>query len=164
MVHCSITILHISHIISSQATSEVWYFLWVVLNPYFSVYVPVHPPTRGSRLTAGHTHRRLPNLLVNRLYLNLRVSYLPRSAVSNNDDAIMPEPAFARNRFLGNIGAPLDPDWWNTRFDEDDLEFSNEVAEANPENSVASAELGNGATTLIPVVRDVHSYPLSTHH
>lgn len=35
----------------------------------------------------------------------------------------MLEPAFAQNRFLGNIGAPLDPDWWNTQFDDaEDLE------------------------------------------
>ncbi|EIM91102.1 uncharacterized protein STEHIDRAFT_107732 [Stereum hirsutum FP-91666 SS1] len=110
--------------------SETWLQLGEVLSGYFSV---------------------LTNLLINRLYLNIRALNHSRSTKFSREDGV-PRPISVGNRFLGNIGAPLDPEWWDIRFDDDELELSDEVAEANPEDSVASAELGNGATTLIPVI------------
>lgn len=36
----------------------------------------------------------------------------------------MPELVFAQNRFLGNIGAPLDTQWLTSQFDEEPEEDS----------------------------------------
>lgn len=94
-----------------------------------------------------YTTIRLPNLLINRLYLNLRTWNLPPASVSNHSG--LGEPAFAQNRFLGSIGEPLDPDWWNTQFDDGD--------DTGPDGSMADAsettDIGDRNTTLVPVVR-----------
>lgn len=90
---------------------------------------------------------RLPNLLINRLYLNLRTWNLPLTSVSNHSG--LGEPAFAQNRFLGNIGEPLDPDWWNTQFDDgDDTGSDGNMADASE-----TTDIGDRNTTLVPVVR-----------
>lgn len=86
---------------------------------------------------------RLPNLLVNRLYLNLRATNPPRS-VSENDD--VPGLDFAQNSFLGNIGAPLDHDWWDRSLDYEECDV---LVEEKSEIQMT----GVGATTLVPVVR-----------
>lgn len=63
----------------------------------------------------------LPNLLVNRLYLNLKS--FERSTSTNvttrKDGAAVPELVFAQNGFLGNIGAPLDTQWLTSQFNEE---------------------------------------------
>lgn len=89
---------------------------------------------------------RLPNILVNHLYLNLRA--LNTTPASRGHT--LPEPAFAQNRFLGNIGAPVDrdPDWWNTPLDDDD---DDEDVQSDPQVSVAPSG-SEGITTLVPVV------------
>lgn len=63
----------------------------------------------------------------------------------------MPEPAFAQNRFLGNIGAPLDPDWWNTQFDDDEGDDD----ELTDQNGSVTPTVNNGVTTLVPVVSSI---------
>ncbi|EIM85383.1 uncharacterized protein STEHIDRAFT_158018 [Stereum hirsutum FP-91666 SS1] len=112
-------------ILLNKNTSEAVYLLATSLTPYFSV---------------------LPNLLVNRLYLNLRTWNLPPASVSNH--SALGEPAFAQNRFLGNIGEPLDPDWWNNQFDDGD--------DTGPDGNMADAsettDIGDRITTLVPVV------------
>ncbi|EIM82967.1 uncharacterized protein STEHIDRAFT_160579 [Stereum hirsutum FP-91666 SS1] len=94
----------------------------------------------------------LPNLLANRLYLNLRVLADPGSTMTSGHKD-MPEPAFAHNRFLGNIGAPLDPNWWETRFEDDYADHSTTSRLSGQDGPMVSPE-GNGQTTLIPVVYD----------
>lgn len=91
---------------------------------------------------------RLPNLLVNRLYLNLRVMALPHPLETSKDIDIT-EPNFAQNQFLGNIGAPLEPNWWSTQFDEDE-ELQEESLDGHAESVVSGSR--DGITTLVPVV------------
>lgn len=95
----------------------------------------------------------IQNLLINRLFLNLRAWNLPSSSTASNQDAIY-EPTFAQNRFLGNIGAPLDPDWWNTQFDDDDNELGG-VDEMEPLEDLEVTSCKDVTTTLVPVVRTV---------
>lgn len=68
----------------------------------------------------------------------------------------MPEMAFAQDRFLGNIGAPLDPDWWNTQFDDDEGDGDEPTVQDGSTTSTGN----NGLTTLVPVVSsvEVHDY------
>lgn len=93
---------------------------------------------------------RAPNLLINRLYLNLR-------AINHQSDTVtpehngMPEMAFAQDRFLGNIGAPLDPDWWNAQFDDDEGD-GDELA---IQDGSITPTGNNGVTTLVPVVSSI---------
>lgn len=65
----------------------------------------------------------------------------PTNSINNN----IVEP---QHRFLGNIGAPLDPNWWNAQFDDDELD--GDLAEEQTGSMVPGA--GEGTTTLIPVV------------
>ncbi|EIM83441.1 uncharacterized protein STEHIDRAFT_113570 [Stereum hirsutum FP-91666 SS1] len=92
----------------------------------------------------------LPNLLVNHLYLNIRA--FNRSHFTEHND--LPQHSFARNRFLGNIGAPLDPDWWDAQFDEDDEELDSEGQLEVNQDGLNTVEGGNGLSTLVPVVYD----------
>lgn len=62
------------------------------------------------------------------------------TSAPGHDD--IPEPAFGQNRFLGNIGAPVDHDWWNTQFE----------GEGAVDDEVITPAGSNGITTLIPVV------------
>ncbi|EIM81702.1 uncharacterized protein STEHIDRAFT_115077 [Stereum hirsutum FP-91666 SS1] len=57
-----------------------------------------------------------PNLLINRLVLNLRMYQRPRYGL-NTTTKQHSNLAFATNRILGNIGAPLDPDQWDEDYD-----------------------------------------------
>ncbi|EIM81893.1 uncharacterized protein STEHIDRAFT_161249 [Stereum hirsutum FP-91666 SS1] len=52
----------------------------------------------------------LPNLLINHLVLNLRLFGYKKIPTAPR----LSEPAFARNRVLGNIGAPLDFGQWES--------------------------------------------------
>lgn len=60
----------------------------------------------------------------------------------------MPGPALAQNHILGNIGASLDPNWWNLQFDDDE-----DLEGVELENQDESMVEGNGVTTHVPVVR-----------
>ncbi|EIM91912.1 uncharacterized protein STEHIDRAFT_151266 [Stereum hirsutum FP-91666 SS1] len=86
-----------------------------------------------------------------RLCLNLRALNRPRTTVHRIDDG-MPDQAFAHNRFLGNIGAPLDPDWWNEQLDDDEPQVDT-ISSINLQNSMEPAG-GGGIVTLVPVVYD----------
>lgn len=91
---------------------------------------------------------RLPNLLVNHLFLNLRSFQNPRYGLSSNS-ASLPAPFFAQNRphrLLGNIGEPLDYDQWDEFLDDNDDE--NGAARNDSELSGIRDPL----TTLVPVV------------
>lgn len=87
-----------------------------------------------------------PNLLVNRLVLNLRLFNQAPDAPSTRQ---LPDPAFAQNRVLGNIGAPVDPYQWYSMFDEDE-EAEDVIEEGNAEGGAAD-ELD----TIVPVVSEV---------
>lgn len=56
----------------------------------------------------------IPNILVNRLFLNLRTFDASGPEKGHTDRrGKVTELAFAQNRFLGTIGAPLDHDQWD---------------------------------------------------
>lgn len=94
---------------------------------------------------------RLPNLLVNRLFLNLRSFQNPRHGLSS-DNKPLPSSSFAQNRpnrFLGNIGESLDYDQLD--------DFLDEIESEGPDGGAAGdGSVINGVrdplTTLVPVV------------
>lgn len=96
---------------------------------------------------------RLPSLLVNRLVLNLKTFDTSQPGdTSDTEHLHSSEPVFAQNRFLGNIGAPLDHSQWDT--DEGDhgelVEESFEGAEdSDREKRTGPKDQGS---TLVPVV------------
>lgn len=92
---------------------------------------------------------RLPNLLVNRLYLNLRRMSQEQLSTTSKSSIGISEPKFAQNRFIGNIGAPLDPIWWENQFDEDD--DPNDTSPVGQEVSTL-APGGSELATFVPVV------------
>lgn len=57
----------------------------------------------------------------------------------------MVKPGAVQNRVFGNLAAPLNPDWWNTQFDEGE-ELNEEEADQ------MGTHAGDGTTTLVPVV------------
>lgn len=70
---------------------------------------------------------RFPNLLINRLVLNLRTFQRPRYGRKTTTPKLLDDLAFATNRVLGNIGAPLDPDQWDEEYIEDNEDLESEV-------------------------------------
>ncbi|KAJ3886322.1 hypothetical protein GG344DRAFT_26782, partial [Lentinula edodes] len=61
-----------------------------------------------------HPFYRLPNLLISRLMLNLRIYSEPgNSTISKTQHTHVSSLNFASNRILGNIGAPLDGGLFN---------------------------------------------------
>ncbi|EIM81009.1 uncharacterized protein STEHIDRAFT_162016 [Stereum hirsutum FP-91666 SS1] len=90
----------------------------------------------------------IPNVLVNRLFLNLR-SYQNPSYGLSSSDTTLPAPVFAQNRpnrFLGNIGEPLDYGQWDDVLDEEGVDDG--AAENKPELN----DIRDPLTTLVPVV------------
>lgn len=96
------------------------------------------------------SHARLPNLLVNYLYLNLRLGMSSTSS-SESNVSHQHEPMVFRDRILGNIGEPLDPDWWDTYISQEHGDEEQDLSEVTNDVSL-SAEAGTGTTTLVPVV------------
>lgn len=80
----------------------------------------------------------MPNILVNRLFLNLKTFDDPKEGLSTSS---LPPPVFAQDRWLGNIGAPLDSHQWE--HDED---------REGPSETIMSIGGAEGLTTFIPVV------------
>ncbi|EIM81700.1 uncharacterized protein STEHIDRAFT_161867 [Stereum hirsutum FP-91666 SS1] len=68
-----------------------------------------------------------PNLLINRLVLNLRTFQRPRYGRKTTTPKLLDDLAFATNPVLGNIGAPLDPDQWDEEYIEDNEDLESEV-------------------------------------
>lgn len=68
-----------------------------------------------------HCYDRIPNLLINRLVLNLRSISSSDSNISssNYSTSASSELAFAHGYWLGNIGAPLEQTRWDSYLDED---------------------------------------------
>lgn len=83
----------------------------------------------------------MPNILVNRLFLNLKTFDDPDEGLSTSS---LPPPVFAQDRWLGNIGAPLDSQQWEHN---EDLE-----GEGGPSDTVMSIGVADALTTFIPVV------------
>ncbi|KAE9391803.1 hypothetical protein BT96DRAFT_945092 [Gymnopus androsaceus JB14] len=96
----------------------------------------------------------LPNLLINRFVLNLRAfsdSTVQHSGKgpSNTTVNTLSVPNFAENRFIGNMGAPLDLNQWDDLWDD-----VNEVEDEGGESSWATLKGADPLTTLVPVVYD----------
>lgn len=84
------------------------------------------------------------NILTSRLFLNIRAAYQPEPAVPS-DLPCIPRQAFG-DRFLGNIGGPVQHRWLYAEFDDDDdLNLDNESPDDQTVSSVNNA-------TLVPVV------------
>ncbi|EIM85378.1 uncharacterized protein STEHIDRAFT_111971 [Stereum hirsutum FP-91666 SS1] len=91
------------------------------------------------------------NLALNLISLNENTSdavYLLSSSLTPYFAVALGEPAFAQNRFLGNIGEPLDPDWWNTQFDHSD----DTAPDGNMADASETTDIRDRNTTLVPVV------------
>ncbi|EIM79964.1 uncharacterized protein STEHIDRAFT_116161 [Stereum hirsutum FP-91666 SS1] len=102
----------------------------------------------GTQRIHGTIFKRIPNLLANRLFLNLRTHQNPRYGLSSNDPTL-PAPSLAQNRpnrFLGNIGEPLDYDQWDDFLDDEDVH--DEAAGNNTDSNRAQDPL----MTFVPVV------------
>lgn len=97
--------------------------------------------------------RRLPNLLVNRLFLNLR-SFNPNSTSAYSTTSSL---VFARDRFLGNIGAPLNP--WRSFLKDSDYrpDEEGESSGLQVDGITVGMRAGGDNTTLIPVVSRLFS-------
>lgn len=95
----------------------------------------------------------LPNLLINRLVLNLRLFDQAPNAPSSGH---LPDLDFVQNRILGNIGAPLDHSQWDSLMDEE------VEGEQDAEEEDIGDRAGNELETMVPVVcnfltsREVH--------
>lgn len=85
----------------------------------------------------------LPNLLINRLVLNLRLFNEAPNAPSSGH---LPDLDFAQNRILGNIGAPLDHSQWDSLMDEE-VEGEQDAGQDDIDNIT-----GNEVNTMVPVV------------
>lgn len=66
----------------------------------------------------------------------------------NGTASSLPEINFVQNKFLGNIGAPVESGQWEA--DSEDLE-PEEDAESNEDGSALTSS-HNATTTLVPVV------------
>lgn len=102
---------------------------------------------------------RLPNLLVNHLFLNLRSFQNPSYGLSSNDKSL-PAPSFAQNRpnrLLGNIGEPLDFDQWDNFLDGE----GNDEAAAG--NDAELSGIRDPLTTLVPVVSSLRHFILTEY-
>ncbi|EIM89204.1 uncharacterized protein STEHIDRAFT_154884 [Stereum hirsutum FP-91666 SS1] len=96
----------------------------------------------------------LPNLFVNRLVLNLR---LYSQQQESSESSSLPGIAFVQNRFLGNIGAPLDHDQWDSILDdvfEDAAGDGGADASGHGVYGEGWATRPNANTTLVPVIYD----------
>ena len=112
------------------------------------MYVIIHSPSARNKLILSLYGDRLPNIMVNRLFLNLRSFDRSRHGLSSNTTSL-PEPAFAHdrpNRILGNIGEPVDYDQWDDFMDE-----LHEESEGGEELTELSG-VRDPETTLVPVV------------
>ncbi|KAF9066377.1 hypothetical protein BDP27DRAFT_1268649 [Rhodocollybia butyracea] len=98
----------------------------------------------------------LPNLLINRFVLNLRaysctVQYSGKGP-SETSVSTLSAPNFAENRFIGNMGAPLDPDQWDEM---DELSISqDEQVDSARDGGWEILDRADPLTTLVPVIYD----------
>lgn len=83
----------------------------------------------------------MPNILVSRLFLNLKTFDEPKDGFTTSS---LPSPVFAQDRWLGNIGAPLNSGSWDRE------EGSN--GEVGPMDAVTASIGADALTTLVPVV------------
>lgn len=91
----------------------------------------------------NNQHLSLPNLLITRLVLNLRLFDQAPNVPSLGHLA---ESSFVQNRILGNIGAPLDHSQWDSFMDEEVEE------ELDVEQDNIGDRTGNEVNTMVPVV------------
>lgn len=107
----------------------------------------------------------MPNILINRLYLNLKSFESPNSTTAT--EAIS-RPMFASRRILGNIGAPLHTILDEVFDSETDHNFEGEreveevlrdVGDGDEEWRGTAGRCGN--TTLVPVVSGIVSIHLT---
>jgi len=83
----------------------------------------------------------LPNLIINRLVLNLRSFPEPGQTTSLKTNVQLTVPVFATNQILGNIGAPLDLASWMSEVDEEDEEVhSHAIVENDGEIEMMSRD------------------------
>lgn len=98
---------------------------------------------------------RLPSILANRLFLNLKSYTKPEPGLTTVSRSI-PGLAFAgqqrqqHDRFLGNIGAPLRT--WFDDEDDDEIELEESAADETIEAALCDEETGGREVEMVPVV------------
>lgn len=104
---------------------------------------------------------RLPSLLANRLFLNLKSYGKPEPGLSTVSRSI-PGLAFAgqqqqHDRFLGNIGAPLRT--WFDDDDDDEVELDESPADGISKEAPCDEETGGREVEMVPVVGSLAILP-----
>lgn len=90
-------------------------------------------------------------MIINRLILNLRLFDQHSSKTTTGP---VSEVQFGRNRVLGNIGAPIEPQQWETILNEYDSEYPIEDVRADTEVShISAAEVQGQVHAAVPTVR-----------
>lgn len=122
----------------------------LVLN---SPLPPIQPPKLKS-LTKSYVTSSIPNIMINRLFLNLRTFDLSDRAATKSSTRTFSAPAFAQNRILGNLGAPLEQDQWDENLFGEDVDDSQDppaVRNIDTEGHI-NEDATNATQTMIPVV------------
>lgn len=90
-------------------------------------------------------------MIINRLILNLRL--FDQHAFKTTTGPVS-EVQFGRNRVLGTIGAPIEPQQWETILNEYDIEYPIEDVRADTEVShISAAEVQGQVHAAVPTVR-----------
>lgn len=85
------------------------------------------PP--GAHIPHLTRHFRIPNILANRLVLNLKTYDQPQ--LWEQSDQRLTAMSFSSSRMLGNIGAPLDMGQWSRDVDVAERRLPEEHSEGN---------------------------------
>lgn len=89
--------------------------------------------------------------MISRLVLNLRTFNTLSQETTTSGHGGLSASAFAQNRILGNIGAPLESDHWSAElFDEDAVDIEN--PEGQGIDGYLDEDVGNPTETMVPVV------------
>lgn len=112
---------------SMSANQASTLFLGPCSTRMFLLYIYFQPDNM-----LAYSSLRSPNILIGHLFLNLRCFYYyTEGSVSTGT---VGEPVFAQNRFLGNIGAPVDSAGVLDQIDEE-YATPDEAMEAAPAGS-----------------------------
>lgn len=90
--------------------------------------------------------------MISRLVLNLRTFDTSDSESTISGRRALDAPAFAHNRMLGNIGAPLDSDQWDAELFDDDVVHDEDPDFLGSDSGNAEGVPGNATDTMVPVV------------
>ncbi|EIM79388.1 uncharacterized protein STEHIDRAFT_116583 [Stereum hirsutum FP-91666 SS1] len=130
-----------AHLYQLSPTNSVFQGL---MGPYFTAQA-TFDYGKGEEIFNADNNQplSLPNLLITRLVLNLRLFDQAPNAPSSGH---LPDLDFVQNRILGNIGAPLDHSQWDSLMDEG-VEGEQDVEQYDIGNRTE-----NEVNTMVPVI------------